>query len=317
MALAMTGLACGGDDGAGSRAKAEANAPTCDDTGLSARDVIGTPPKGYEVVRGDRKAIKDFAEQFKPAFGDNWRGYDAKVVVKRKAVDGTAVIVLDTTGGAGDADEFMRGVQEGMEESKQGEQLEIAGQQGRMVKALDGSFIGMAALGNCGVLVLASAKEGDLRHTAVDAAAAVADQPAWAIGPLAQARGELRRGRARDLDDRVRRHVRALGGGDDRVRRGRLVQAVGVPPVGAQEREQPADALVGVDLVDQPDVLAREVELLGELALDHVQRHVAIVPLRLRLDQTVPVGVGGGLGAVRAARSCAGCCGCGWRRCAR
>jgi hypothetical protein len=164
--LALTGVACGSDDGPGSRARQDAKSPKCDDTGLTAREVIGTPPKGYEVVPGDRKAIKRFAEQFKPAFGDNWRGYDAKVVARRTAVDGTAVIVLDTTGGAGDSDEFMRGVQEGMEDSTQGEALEIAGQSGRLVKAIDGSYIGMTALGNCGVLLLASGKEGLLRHTA-------------------------------------------------------------------------------------------------------------------------------------------------------
>jgi hypothetical protein len=163
LALALTGLACGGD---GSAERARSAEPMCDDTGLTAAEVIGTPPKGYQIVRGDRKAIKEFAEQFKPVFGDNWRGYDARVLVRRKRVDGTAVIVLDTTGGAGDSEEFMRGVQEGMEKSKEGEPLEIAGQSGRIIEAVDGSYVGMAALGRCGVLVLASAREGLLRHAA-------------------------------------------------------------------------------------------------------------------------------------------------------
>ena len=43
----------------------------------------------------------------------------------------------------------------------------------------------------------------------------------------------------------------APGRGDDRLGRRRLVEAVGAAPVGAQEREQPAHALVGVDVVDQ------------------------------------------------------------------
>jgi hypothetical protein len=163
LALAAGGLACG-DDGTATRAKSAQ--PLCDDTGLTAAQLIGKPPSGYQVVRGDRKAIKRFAEQFKPVFGDNWRGYDAKVVVRRKAVDGTAVIVLDTTGGAGDTEAFMDGVQEGLEKNTQGEPLEIAGQSGRIVEALDGSYVGMAALGNCGVLVLASSREGLLRQTA-------------------------------------------------------------------------------------------------------------------------------------------------------
>ena len=60
---------------------------------------------------------------------------------------------------------------------------------------------------------------------------------------------------ALDLDDLVGRDVRLAGGGEDRVRRGRLVEAVGAPPVGAEEREEPADSLVAVDLLDQLDVV--------------------------------------------------------------
>ena len=163
LALALTAPACGGD-GAAERAKS--GQPMCDDSGVTAAEMIGEPPRGYEVVRGDRKAIRRFAEQFKPLFGDNWRGYDAKVLVRRKQVDGTAVIVLDTTGGASDTEEFMRGVEEGVEKSTEGEPLEIAGQSGRLVQAPDGAYIGMAALGDCGVLILASVREGMLRHTA-------------------------------------------------------------------------------------------------------------------------------------------------------
>ena len=46
-----------------------------------------------------------------------------------------------------------------------------------------------------------------------------------------------------------------------------------VVEVGAEEGEHPAHALVGVDLLDQPDVVGRQVELVGERALDHVERH--------------------------------------------
>ena len=49
---------------------------------------------------------------------------------------------------------------------------------------------------------------------------------------------------ATDLGDRVSGDARPLGRGDDRVGARRLVQAVGAVPVGAQEGEQPAHALV-------------------------------------------------------------------------
>ena len=111
-------------------------------------------------------------------------------------------------------------------------------------------------------------------------------------GPVAQPDGELRRGRA-DLDDRVDRDARRWPRPPDRLGRRRLVEAVGAPAVGDEEREQPAHAFAGVDLVDQRDVVAGQLELLGEGALDHEQRH-----------QVIPrsVGVGGGFGAVGAAR---------------
>ncbi len=92
------------------------------------------------------------------------------------------------------------------------------------------------------------------------------------VGPVAQPSRELRGGGA-DLDDDVGRDVGLARRGENRVRRRRLVQAVGAAPIGAEEREQPPHVLALVDLLDQLDVRRREVELLGEAALDHVQRH--------------------------------------------
>src|SRR3954468_10635657 len=54
-------------------------------------------------------------------------------------------------------------------------------------------------------------------------------------------------GDAGDLGDHVGGDPRTLSGVEDRVRARRLVEAVGAVPVGAQEREQPAHALVAVD----------------------------------------------------------------------
>ena len=96
---------------------------------------------------------------------------------------------------------------------------------------------------------------------------------------------------------------------------GGLVQAVRPLPVGAQEREEPRRALLGVDLLDQADVGALQIELVGEAAFDNVNRHgedVKPAPM-----QSVGVRVRRRLGAVRGSPSSAGCCGCDSRRCAR
>src|SRR6188472_1436843 len=103
------------------------------------------------------------------------------------------------------------------------------------------------------------------------------------------------------LDDLVGGNVRATGGLYDRVRRRRLVEAVGAQPVGRDEREEPADALVRVDVVDPADDVLGELQPLGEGALDHVERHDSIVLRPLGRDEAPPERVGGGLGAVRRA----------------
>src|SRR5664279_4081198 len=96
-----------------------------------------------------------------------------------------------------------------------------------------------------------------------------------------------------------------------------LIEAVGAATVSAEEREQPAHALVGVDLLDQLDVVTREVELFGEYTLDHEHRHVG--------DATPSLNYRPGLADRRTrpprcgsrTRSCEECCARGSRRCAR
>jgi hypothetical protein len=62
-----------------------------------------------------------------------------------------------------------------------------------------------------------------------------------------------------DFDDCVRGGVRALRGGHDRVRGGCFVEAVGSPALRNSQQ-----TLVRVDLCDQLDVVAGQLELLGE-----------------------------------------------------
>src|SRR5436190_23056380 len=68
----------------------------------------------------------------------------------------------------------------------------------------------------------------DTRHSGMSAMSPLFSA-GLGIGPVAQAAGQLRRGRAADLDDLVDRRVRPLGRLSDRLRGGRLVEAVGAP----------------------------------------------------------------------------------------
>src|SRR5207244_4601470 len=90
--------------------------------------------------------------------------------------------------------------------------------------------------------------------------------------------------------------------GHDRGRGRSLVQTVRAPSIRAQEGEQPADPLVGVDLLDQLYVIFAELQLLGERSLDDVQGHARRILTRPpSVGKGVAVGVRGGLGAVGAA----------------
>ena len=98
--------------------------------------------------------------------------------------------------------------------------------------------------------------------------------------------------------------------------RRRLVQAVGLAPVGAEEREQPAHALVGVDLLQR---------LHPSRTSPADPRTCARSRRGACHDPTGRAGPRPGRDDARRWRppcgsrrtSCAGCCACGWRPCAR
>src|SRR6187402_2196944 len=105
------------------------------------------------------------------------------------------------------------------------------------------------------------------------------------------------------FDDLVRRDVVPPGGLEDRVRRGRLVQAIRPQLVRRDEREEPVDACFPVDRVDRANVVTRQLETVGELALDDVQGHGAVLlGGDLRRDEPSPESIARGLRPICAAR---------------
>jgi hypothetical protein len=100
--------------------------------------------------------------------GDSWRGYDAKVLVRKGELDGAAVIVINSDDKtiSREAD-LARGFETGAE--KRGvtaEKIAIGGHEGRMVPTTDGAYLAMAPAGLCAVVVLVADTEPLLRQTA-------------------------------------------------------------------------------------------------------------------------------------------------------
>src|SRR4051794_23123318 len=87
-----------------------------------------------------------------------------------------------------------------------------------------------------------------------------------------------RRNVLRNLDDHVGGYTRSAGRLTDGLGVRRFVEAIRLLLVGAQEGIDPVDAFVVVDRLDPRLDLRRQLDGLGEVAFDHIQRHAARLP---------------------------------------
>jgi hypothetical protein len=169
LATALLAVGCGGDDKpSGFKGTSEASRPCPEGTGfVRARDMIGTPPKGYRVAKGDQPLLKTIADQFGKGLGTSARGHDARVLVKRDAVNGTAVIVVNASEQTGDSKNLIAGAQAAEKNTGvDGELMKIAGKDGYIVQAVDGGYIAMAPAGACSIVVLVADTEELVRSAA-------------------------------------------------------------------------------------------------------------------------------------------------------
>ena len=166
--LSLCAVGCGSSD---VRDAAKPTTPPCPEgtKPLTAREVIGPVPRGYEVLPPeDDKAIEEFMAPIRKAVGDAYRNHDSSVIYRRGATEGTVVIVLNSNEGR--PEDFVAGAKEAeREDGVQGERLDIDGREGRLQAATDGSFIASAPTGECSVVMLISLKKPKL----VDAASLI------------------------------------------------------------------------------------------------------------------------------------------------
>jgi hypothetical protein len=154
--------ACGGDE----RAESDRGCPEGTPS-LAARDVIGTTPKGYKVVKGDPAAIGRVADQMKQTMGGAYRDHDARVLARRRAVMGTAVIVFNAKERIPPPDELLR--QQEAAEEKAGvpaQEISVGSAAGRLRQALDGGWVAVAPAGTCAMVLLVSDREELIRDAA-------------------------------------------------------------------------------------------------------------------------------------------------------
>jgi hypothetical protein len=165
LAVASVGIsACGGEE----QQAAEPDRACPEGTrSLEARDVIGTTPKGYRVVRGDPLALERVANQIKQTMGDAYRDWDARVLARPRATMGTAVMVFNADERIPAPDELLR--QQQQAEAKAGtpaEAISVGGAAGRLHQGADGSWLAVAPAGTCAMVLLASDREDLIRDAA-------------------------------------------------------------------------------------------------------------------------------------------------------
>jgi hypothetical protein len=158
LVLAVSGIGCGARDAV--RAKRTPIPPCPEGTPfVKARDIVGKPPAGQELLQADPATMEPFANQFKERIGKAWRGYDAQVLVDKGKVVGTAIVVInakDQTGG----NSLVAGVDAAAHErDAETEEISIAGREGRLVQAIDGAYIASAPARDCAVVLLVADKK--------------------------------------------------------------------------------------------------------------------------------------------------------------
>jgi hypothetical protein len=160
LTLALCG--CGARDAA---VKGPAPAKPCPEgtPPVRVQDVVGEPAKGWELWEGDKKELRKFAMGFREDIGDAWRGYRAAVLVRNAEDVGTAVVVLNANEET-PGEELIAGMEFAAKDAdRELKDITIAGREGRLVHAIDGSYVAMAPSHQCSIVVLVSLKEQDLR----------------------------------------------------------------------------------------------------------------------------------------------------------
>jgi hypothetical protein len=157
--------ACGDDE----QQRSESAERACPEgtPSLQARDVIGSTPKGYEVVEGDPAALGRVADQMKQTMGPAFRDWDGRVLVRRGAGMGTAVLVFNAKERIPPPDELLR-QQEAAEERAglPAEPIAVGSTDGRLHQAPDGGYLAVAPAGECAMLMLVADREKWVRDTA-------------------------------------------------------------------------------------------------------------------------------------------------------
>jgi hypothetical protein len=162
--LALCALGCG----ASPERIVKPQTPECPEgtPPLTAREVIGPVPRGFEALPPERpKPIERFVTGLRQEMGAAYRNHDSRVIYRRGALEGTVVVVVNTHEGR--PEDVVVGAKDAeRDDGIQGERLDIDGREGRLQHATDGSFVALAPTGRCSIVVLIALQKRKLQDAA-------------------------------------------------------------------------------------------------------------------------------------------------------
>ena len=166
IALALCAAGCGGSE---PERRAEATAEPCPagTEPLTVRDLIGRPPRGYEIVpQAEDPVLDQLIAALRQGLGEGYRGHDVAVLIERRAPEGTVILVVSFDERSGSGGVVAGAIDAERDHDLKGEPFEVDGREGRLVQAVDGSYMASAPAGDCGVVMLVARDEPMLRQAA-------------------------------------------------------------------------------------------------------------------------------------------------------
>jgi hypothetical protein len=158
IALCCFAVACGEDEPR--RAAAPPPPSDCRDGTRpeTVHELVTPAPRGYAVLaldRGTRRRVAKLLAPMRRELGDSWRGFEARLLLRRGTRSGAIVTVMNASEMSGGAVDLLAGAEAGARRwGKRVERIEVAGAEGRLSEWPDGGTTAVALTDRCAMVMV-------------------------------------------------------------------------------------------------------------------------------------------------------------------
>jgi hypothetical protein len=127
---------------------------------VTAAELVPHPARGYSLAPSDPAVTRAIVTPLKAALRDRWRGHDEKVLARDEASRGTLLLVINSTERTSGTDAIVAGI---LDSGHDGEPITVRGEQTKLVRTADDTYVTAGIAGECAVLLLFAGTEADVR----------------------------------------------------------------------------------------------------------------------------------------------------------